>query len=281
MNLAIGTAQFGLNYGIANRQGKTSSLEVTKILNLAKSHGIDLLDTAQAYGNAEEVIGKNNASDFKVVTKLLPGTKGETIKHALKDSLRKLKKEKFYGVLFHSLEDYKNDSLTWDFLQEQKKEGKIEKVGFSLYNPEELETVFEAKADLIQIPLNVLDRKFEPYLIEIAKRNIEIHVRSVFLQGLFFIDPNDLPEKMKVFEPDLKKLIAQFPTFQDRITFLFAFVKQFNFISTIVAGVNNATQLKELIRAFNKEIKPSYNNLFLPENWKGINHPMTNPAKWN
>ena len=145
MNFIIGAAQFGLNYGITNEAGQVSSKELRKILSYAKNNNILSLDTAIEYGDSEIFLGKENISDWQVVTKLprIPkNTKdvSKWINQQIKSSLSRLKIPKLYGLLLHTPVDLlsKNGKEIWETIQSKKDEGLVEKIGFSIYNPNPL-----------------------------------------------------------------------------------------------------------------------------------------------
>jgi len=203
--LILGTVQFGLSYGINNLTGKVSKVDASEILAEAKSSGISILDTSYAYGDSEIVLGEllENDQYFKIVSKLPRTTKNP--KSIFQETTQRLKKNKLYGYLVHHFDYFKENQGIWADIQTLKKDGRVEKIGFSLYHPSELEYLFLQKMDfdIVQIPYNILDRTFEPYLKELKQQNIEIHTRSVFLQGLFFKPIDELPEKIKPLKPYL------------------------------------------------------------------------------
>jgi len=203
--LILGTVQFGLSYGINNFTGKVSKVDASEILAEAKSSGISILDTSYAYGDSEIVLGEllENDQYFKIVSKLPRTTKNP--KSIFQETTQRLKKNKLYGYLVHHFDYFKENQGIWADIQTLKKDGRVEKIGFSLYHPSELEYLFLQKMDfdIVQIPYNILDRTFEPYLKELKQQNIEIHTRSVFLQGLFFKPIDELPEKIKPLKPYL------------------------------------------------------------------------------
>lgn len=208
--LVLGTVQFGLQYGV-NSAGRPSEEAVKGILVEAAKGGITTLDTSSAYGNSEEILGECTTPDegFKIVSKY---PKGETpVGEMFNGSLNRLKVKSLYGYLLHHFEVYKNNPKVWDEFIALKEAGKVQKIGFSLYSPEELQFILDNKSpfDLIQVPFNIFDKKFLPYMKELHDKGVEIHVRSTFLQGLFFKDREALPEKLK----PLKKYLLQLDEF--------------------------------------------------------------------
>jgi aryl-alcohol dehydrogenase-like predicted oxidoreductase len=191
--IAIGSVQFGLEYGIANSNGKTSILEAGKIINYCRENCIDTIDTASAYGDAEKVLGQVDIDGFKVVSKFLPNDSFLDFKHQLNKTIVDLKVENIYGYLAHRPLSLLKDTEDWNYLTETKNLGKIVKIGFSLNKPVELDALLDAgyAPDIIQVPYNYLDRRFEKYFEKLHNMNVEIHCRSAFMQGLFFKKPHE------------------------------------------------------------------------------------------
>jgi aryl-alcohol dehydrogenase-like predicted oxidoreductase len=130
MKLGLGTVQFGMQYGIANNTGKPSSEEASKILSLALQSGIDTLDTASAYGDAEKVLGEIGVTDFKVVSKFLPATSEQEMACRFDESINRLNVKKLYGYVAHRPLALIDNIWQWQFLLQKKKENVIEKIGF-------------------------------------------------------------------------------------------------------------------------------------------------------
>lgn len=197
MPLALGTAQFGLHYGISNKVGRPGRDEVRAILAYAQAQGITHLDTAQAYGDAETMLGSLQAAHaFSIITKI--NRYQDDAVQLLEQSTKRLGVTKLYGCLLHSGTDFSSPRMqtAWHGLQRAKDKGLVQKVGVSVYAPNELETVLEsAHLDLVQIPANVLDQRFlHSGLIQtLLDRGVSIYIRSLFLQGLLLIPPNQRP----------------------------------------------------------------------------------------
>ena len=198
--LALGTVQFGLDYGIANTSGQVSAAEANNILSICEQEGIDLLDTASLYGNSETVLGQLLASrsgKFKVVSKL-PDCSAEEVRKAFGDSLEHLQQEKLYGYLIHHYGHWEKNLGIFDELQALREENKVDKVGFSLYHPQEAMTLLDRGIvpDLVQVPFSLFDQRFNEVFSALKAAGTEIHVRSVFLQGVYFMNPENLPEHL-------------------------------------------------------------------------------------
>lgn len=273
MKLVLGTVQFGLTYGI-NSMGRPSNNTVSEILSLAHSHHINTLDTSAAYGDSETVLGNTMGDDqFNIVSKY-PKCEA-TVKQVLHKSLNDLKAKNIYGYLLHHFDVYKQNPNVWREFEAVKDAGLVEKIGFSLYSPTELDEILERgdKFDLVQFPYNIFDRQFEPYFAELKKRGVEIHVRSTFLQGLFFMNPDKLPEKLKPLAPDLTRL-HQYA--KDNNLSIAQVALNYNLqnpmIDGVLIGVDNCAQLMQNISAIsdktiNFEATIKEKELLNPGNW--------------
>lgn len=271
--IALGTVQFGLNYGISNNLGKTSETKVGEILGYCTVNQIDTLDTAFGYGESEKVLGKFNLSDFKVISKFLDsvGSKGLDLEGQLEQSLNHLNLRAIYGYLAHRPLQVTNRD--WDILLDLKNKGTIQKIGFSLNQTEEVDLVLKKGfiPDLVQAPFNYLDNRFIDKLSYLKdKWNTEIHTRSVFLQGLFFVNPNELP----VFFDPVKKALCELESIESKAGALIKYVLDHPFIDKVVIGVNNLEQLAQNLaelsnaidlKSFSKQIFPE--ECLMPSNW--------------
>lgn len=205
--LAIGTVQFGLDYGIANQSGQPPIAESGRILDVAKKSGIDVLDTAIAYGDSENILGRLGVDDFKIVTKLPAVPFGlddihSWVEEQVHASLTRLGLESVHGLLLHRSKDLLQQSGK-DLiatLNEVKVKGLVEKIGVSIYDPEELEQVTQLiKIDIVQGPLNLIDRRLETsgWLNKLFQEGVDVHTRSVFLQGLLLMPRDKIPAKFE------------------------------------------------------------------------------------
>ena len=280
--LILGTVQFGLSYGINNSTGKVSKNEVSKILSEAKTKGLSILDTSYAYGESEVVLGEllENDNYFKIVSKLPRTTKSP--QSIFNETTQRLKKNKLYGYLIHHFDFFKENQGIWADIQTFKKNGWIEKAGFSLYHPSELEYLFSQKIDfdMVQIPYNILDRTFEPYLKKLKQRNIEIHTRSVFLQGLFFKSVEELPEKLKPLKPYLIA-ISEFCKEQSITIEELALNEVIHHpdIDGILVGVDNIAQFQRNIQCVWTEMPAKFSEFIDTLDIK--EKELLNPVNWN
>lgn len=244
--IALGTAQFGLDYGISNKEGQTSSEEVKKILIHAEGCGIDLLDTAYAYGNSEKILGDLLADfKFRIVSKFPKPSHGKTIKSYIQESLSLLKAKTLYAYMAHDAQSLIDDVRVWHQLVELREGGVVSKIGYSLYSIPQLRKLVDAGCtpDIVQIPYNVFDRRFESEFEMLKAMGTEIHVRSVFLQGLFFMQPEELPSHFDRAKPLLKKVRRIHPDDDTLAAGLINFCLKNPFVHRVVMGVNNVSQL--------------------------------------
>jgi aryl-alcohol dehydrogenase-like predicted oxidoreductase len=270
--LGLGTVQFGTSYGISNKEGKTSIEEVHKIVDFARINSIRYIDTAYAYGDAEKVLGSINIDSFNIISKYKSEREGDLVSQ-FKKSLNRLNISCIYGYLAHRpLSLIENNNLNWNRLVELKKKGRIKNIGASFNEVEEVEKLLNAGVDLdiIQIPYNYLDRRFEDIIKELKGNGCEIHARSAFLQGLFFCEPNALGEFFDEVKPILKTIQKE----KDMAVKLLKFVLEKEFIDVVNIGVNNVAQLRSNIRKLN-EIKGP-----LPELDKPVSESILLPSGW-
>lgn len=271
--IGLGTAQFGMIYGISNKEGQTPPEEVADILNLAKSKFINLIDTASSYGNSEKVLGYNNLNGFQVVSKFMPPQNKISISSQINSSLNLLKVPSLYGYLAHRPLELISDESQWVELNRIKNAGLVQKIGFSFYKPEEIDLILEKgwKPDIVQVPFNYFDRRFTQRLILLKNAGCEIHTRSTFLQGLFFMDPVHLSS---FFDP-VKPLIRQLHQYGDQLpNLLLKYCLSQNFIDYVIIGVNNKKQLELNLSVLDtKDSLPEINNdipekILIPSKWE-------------
>lgn len=286
--LVLGTVQLGLDYGINNQSGKPTKEKAFKILNTAFDKGISILDTAEAYGDSQNIIGeflkRNPKKSFKIITKL---SANSTIRP--KDFLNHLEKnfsvlhvEELYGYMFHNYQSFKDKVNLYDKLLLARENKLIKKAGISLYANEELDDVLinYKEFDFIQIPFNLFDNstKRKAVLDKAKAQNIEVHSRSVFLQGLFFKDIKFLPQKLKVLEPYLEQLNAIKQKHKlNTLTLALQYVLQKAYIDYVLIGVETSEQLTHDIDNCSVEahipheiidaIDIRQNELLNPSNW--------------
>lgn len=269
MKIALGTVQFGVNYGISNKVGKTPQAEVSAIMATARSNGVSVIDTASLYGDSEAVLGRSLPpnSGFKIVTKT-PQFAGQTLDEsdaqALEDTLRasltKLGTPSIYGLLIHRADDLllPGADLLMDRLLKLKQNGLVSKVGVSAYSGQQIDRVMDRfPMDLIQLPVNALDHRLlqSGHLQELKRIGVEIHARSAFLQGLLLMEQQAIPGYFASVRGRLESYHRYIG--EQGLTPLQAalgFVTGIPEIDQVVCGVNDARQLREICAAAQTEV---------------------------
>lgn len=283
--LALGTAQFGLPYGIANQGGQVTRSVAKAMLQLAADYGIDTLDTAIAYGESETCLGEVGTQGFKLVTKLPAVPDGcadvrDWVKAQVAASLSRLGVNEAYGLLLHrpkQLLESGGEAL-YQTLQELKKTGQVQKVGVSVYAPSELEVLIPRyRFDLVQAPFNLVDRRLHTtgWLQRLKDGGVEIHTRSAFLQGLLLMPQDSIPKKFSPWA-DLwgkwHEWLAHHTT--SAVQACLAFPLSFPEIDRVVVGADSVSQMEQIISAVTS-IAP----VDLPDLHCDAEN-LINPARW-
>ena len=205
--MTLGSVQFGVNYGVTNENGMVSESESIAIIRHAITEGIQYIDTAAAYGNSEQIIGKSLAGGWsnrvKVITKLTPFDEKDLsenhdlslslmVKNSFLQSCINLRVERVDTFMLHRA-DHLNYAEILGELKKLREEGHINNIGVSVQSPQELEFVLQnQEVSLIQMPYNILDYRWEAMIDEIKcereQRSLIIHARSALLQGLLCSD---------------------------------------------------------------------------------------------
>ena len=285
--LGLGTVQFGTDYGLNSLDGQVRPQEVKKILNYARSKQIVLLDTAPAYGNSEEILGGINNSEFQVVTKTrhfdtLKITNDEVslLYQDFNNSLKKLNQIKIYGLLIHNADDLlkPGGEKILDLLQKFKQTNKLMKVGVSVYDHIKLHSILDNfDIDMVQLPFNIIDRRMldSGMLASLYKKGIEVHARSVFLQGLLLMSAKLMPSKFNRWN-NLWKLWHEW-LHDNRISPVEASVRyaiSFSEISKVLVGVDSVNQLKEIYKASSGTLPK------IPDELQTTDADLLNPSNW-
>ena len=286
--ICLGTAQFGSSYGLTNKNNELSVEEIGEILSLAKYNGISFLDTAPTYGNAEFKLGNLDIKDWNIVTKVKTGNTISTdnsFSRSVEDSLNRLKIDNLYAVLIHNPKLFYHPQINslLNQLSELRGKGLIKKIGVSVYDSVEVDFILgNFDVDIIQIPFNIIDgRMMENNTLEkLKRRNIEVHARSVYLQGLLLMDIKDQTQQFGNWE-SLWKLFNSF-CIDNKITPLEAclrYVLQNPHIDRVILGIDNYSQLEETIESATggevnvpDELISFDNNLCNPLNWEMYAH---------
>ena len=283
LKLVLGTVQFGVPYGINNQSGIPKDDELASIFSFANQSGINILDTAQGYGNSEERIANLSNDQFSVISKFKQLAAPFPFHKKLEESLKKLKKSSLYGYMAHDGDLLIENPTWWEGLQLAKEQGFVKKIGYSLYSVSQLEKLLAKQMvpDIIQFPYNILDRRFESFLFELNSMGVEIHTRSVYLQGLFQMEPIQVPNYLEPLQNYLKIVRGIAKRNQLSIgEICLRFVINNLFINKVVIGIDNLSQLKdnvsicqidnlsEEIMSELLSIEVKEKNLLNPVNWK-------------
>lgn len=286
--LILGTVQLGLDYGINNHIGKPTLDEALKILDQAYDAGITRLDTAEAYGNAQEIIGtfhKTGKKRFRIITKFSPKTLSkESFQEHVERSISILNADKLEAYMFHSYSDYQQFPNELIILRSLKNRNLLEKIGVSVYTNKEALQLLEKDngIDLIQLPFNLLDNLYQrkEVLDKAKKKGVEIHARSVFLQGLFMKKRSGIDPSLNKLVPYLKvldSLAVESKTPIEAIAIKYAL--QSDLIHGILFGVDSLEQLKRNI-SFAKDYSLSIEDLERINNIKVSEIELLNPVNW-
>ena len=287
MKLTLGTAQFGLDYGVANAIGQVNKEEILQILTFAKQAGINTLDTAIGYGDSEKRLGQAGIGSWNIITKL-PEVNVEHsdinfwVNSQINNSLLRLNVLSVYGILLHRplqlLE--KNGSQLWNSLEGLKERSITKKIGFSVYSPDELDKLWKAGfiPDIVQAPYNVFDQRLKDsgWLSKLNDNKVEVHTRSVFLQGLLLMPSDKRPKYFSKWNNLFNEWDLWLKT--NNISGLEAalnFALSEYLIDKIIVGVDNKTQLSEVISASKKY------TLCVPKILNTTDEKLINPSLWD
>lgn len=293
--LCLGTVQFGMKYGINNQIGRQPTREESfEMLDYAIGHGINTIDTACAYGEAEEILGSyfkylDKKSNIKVVSKLRPNVMEDgkpiekTVVEECKSSLSRLCVERLDGYLLHTPEYIYNEEIISALLR-LRKEGYVKNIGVSIYDLKEgYAAIDTGVVDYIQLPYSILDQRgIKEGFISAAKRaGIKIFTRSAFLQGLFMMEQQKIPRHLQKAVPYLKtmqKILEQYEV--DKISSLLQFVKSEEEIDYLVFGVESKEQLEEDIQKANQMDVPEECIQQLKKQINNVEQSIIFPSLW-
>jgi aryl-alcohol dehydrogenase-like predicted oxidoreductase len=285
MKIVLGTVQFGLEYGIANQKGQVFEYEAKKIIEYAKEHNIDTIDTAIGYGDSEQCLGGIGVKNWDIITKIpeIPQNCKDInswIDDQFMESLNRLKVNNVKGLMLHQpmqLVDSIGQEI-WLKMKDLKKNNLVDKIGFSIYDPEELDKLYDDfHPDIIQAPFNIFDQRLETsgWLEKLHNSGVEVHIRSVFLQGLLLISAKDRPIEFKRWAY-LWKILDKWLA-EEGLTPLEAcigFANANEYISHIVVGVDSKSQLKQILEASDKVLD------FFPSSIITTDQSLINPSNW-
>ncbi len=284
--VAVGTVQFGLPYGVANKTGQVDLHEAARILDFGWACGVSTIDTAIGYGASEERLGETMVDPWRVVTKL-PAVPESTedisgwVKESVFGALKRLRIPKLYGLLLHRPQQLlgAGGATLFRALAELKEQGKVEKIGVSVYAPEELESLWpHFQFDMVQAPFNVIDRRLATsgWLSKLHSEGTEVHVRSVFLQGLLLMDVASRPSGFGRWNTLWKQWdywLAEHSLTPLQACMSFALSQRE--IGRVVVGVDSLAQFREILACTkNPTVVP-------PITLMSEDQSLINPSLWN
>jgi aryl-alcohol dehydrogenase-like predicted oxidoreductase len=282
--IVLGGAQLGLPYGILNGGETLSREEVARILDTAVDHGIDSIDTAIAYGQSESIIGETSQNRFNIISKLPPlpvdiSNVSEWVHSQVQGSLSRLKCTSLEALLLHRPQDLTGaqGAELYAAIGSLMAEKMIHRFGVSIYSPDDLEGIIGTfDIQVVQAPLNVFDRRILGITNHLSALNIEVHVRSVFLQGVLIANPKDRPQR---FEPWSEHL-AQFDEWVrssgvSAMACCLGFALQQPSIAKLVIGTTSAESLNEIMTSIPNSV------LEVPAHLQSSVEQLIDPRFWN
>jgi aryl-alcohol dehydrogenase-like predicted oxidoreductase len=285
MKLALGTAQFGMPYGINNMAGQVSQHAAQKILQYASLVGIHTIDTAIAYGSSEQCLGLAVVDAFEVITKLpsIPencNNVEDWVVREVEGSLTRLGVTCLHGLMLHRPEQLYGPmgGRILSSLMRLKEAGLVRKFGVSVYDPEEFDQLFSlADFGIVQCPLNLMDRRLvdSGWLQKLTLKNVEVHTRSSFLQGLLLMERGDIPNKFetwKCYWDRWDEWVRDNNT--SRLHGCLSYCLSRKGVDRVVVGVDDKSQLEEIVAASNAKVIDSFPDLTCSD------PNLINPANW-
>jgi len=258
--LALGTAQFGRRYGVANTSGRVPAETIAAILTLARQHRIDTLDTAVSYGESEECLGEVGVASWRVITKLPAVPDDDTdvanwVEAQVQGSLRRLRCKKLDGLLLHRAADLRGShgATLIRTLALLKARDVIRSAGVSIYDPSELDALWLSwQPDIVQAPCNVLDRRLiqSGWLAKLDRQGVRVHLRSLFLQGLLLMPAARRPAFFARWRATLDRWLAWCADQgESPLQAALAFACSLSGTERVVVGVDSVAQLQEILTA--------------------------------
>jgi len=299
---ALGTAQLGMAYGITNTEGMLTDRQATEILETAIAHGIDVLDAAAAYGLAERRIGAllsdAQRSSVRIHTKLSPaigedpslsaGELAARTEAGVLRSLHDLRVPRLHVLMLHRWADrHRANGVIWERLLALQQEGMIERLGVSVYTPEEaLSALDDPDVAYIQLPFNLLDWRWQAAGVPRAaarRPDVVMEARSVLLQGLLGAEPAQWPP---IPEVDADAICRELDGFarrfnrRGRTDLCYAYVAAQSWIGSIVVGMLSADQVRENAALFCAPPLTEEQATELAEAFRHVPETLLNPAEW-
>jgi len=264
VKLGLGTAQFGLDYGVTNNKGRVAQDNVRGIIALAEQRGFELLDTAAAYGSSEEVIGAvlRPSSSMRIVTKT-PVFRCERISDAevnqlnatLWRSLQRLRRRNVYGLLLHNADNLSlpGGKLLLEAMRKAVFSGLVAKIGVSVYRKEQIDSVLDVfTPDILQCPVSIFDQRLvrSGHLATLKRLGVEIHARSLFLQGLLLGEEESLPDALSCHRAHFHRYFSQLAALGvGKVEAAVGFIRSQPNVDVAVVGVTELRELEQIVDA--------------------------------
>jgi aryl-alcohol dehydrogenase-like predicted oxidoreductase len=252
-------------YGISNQLGQTTPDELVRILSLARESGIQVLDTAAEYGNSESALGAalGENHSFRIVTKTPnfgtlspPDRVGSVLTAAFERSLLNLRQQRVYGLLVHNAGHLlmPGGDIIWAAMEALRDQGLTQKIGVSVYTAQQIDAVLSRfEPTLVQVPISIVDQRLagSGHLAKLKRQDVEVHARSVFLQGLLLMKPEEIPQHFKRFERELSNYAGFLARHRlSPVEGALSFIRQVAEVDVAIVGVNCRAQLRECMDAF-------------------------------
>ncbi len=279
--IVLGTAQFSNDYGVTNEEF-LNNYKIKKILQESLKFHIKTIDTAPNYKGVEKKLGIFNLKSFNLITKMSLSHNNKILssndlEQKIENSISNLNIEKIYAILIRNPKNLLKNIKLLDVLKDYKKKEKVFKIGYTLYNTEELEGLYKFfKPDIVQIPYSIVDKRFEKknWITKMYNEGVEIHVRSVFLQGLLLVNIESLPKKFQKY----KNFFEKFDLWvnKKKISKLQACLGPILYdkrIAKVVVGISSSKNLAQINNIKAKKI-------FYPEWFKLKNRKLLDPSCW-
>jgi len=292
--LTLGTAQFGLEYGINNITGKPNFHKSIEMLEFAYLNGIRSIDTAAAYGDSETLIGnwieiyKHN--DLYITTKIPSISNANILKDDISDyieeqvysSFERLKVKKLDNIMVHDYSDLVHyGEIIVKVLTKLKDKGYVKNIGCSIYDLESIDIFSRYTFDTIQFPASIFNQSIleSDQLIKLKEKNVKTFVRSIFVQGLVFMNPIKLPKDLAGIKDYLMQLIEISCNYKLTISEIaISYLLNHESIDSIVFGVDSINQLKEIIEIKGKS---SVDREVIKDKFSNIPKELVDPRKWS
>jgi aryl-alcohol dehydrogenase-like predicted oxidoreductase len=295
--ITLGTAQLGMKYGIANRDGQPTYETALEMLSSSEKYGVSTWDTSPLYGNSESIIGdyvRRYRPQVEISTKLpslqslgalTPRQVRHLVESRLRTSLKNLAKECVEYYLIHD----ENDFLTFgdaliDALSDLQAAGLIKRMGISVYSPDIALKALEIETfDAIQLPFNLLDRRFEEagVLALANRRGATVFARSIFLQGLFFLTLAILEDRLPAATEFVQKVHALAEqSGRSVVELAFAFVNDHPAVSSLVIGMETVSQLQANVELQNQKRLTNNEREAIYRCFHNVPASIVNPTRW-